>query len=284
MRIWTSVVSIFILIISLHSPVWAEAKELELSHDYQRTGYSYHGIRTAVKASAEGKEHYGYIDEEGTIVVECAYRYALDFINGIGVLWYEQPDENNILCIAVDTKGKTIIEFDREVGYVEYYDGLHGIAVNNENHQSKYALLDANGNLLTGFIYDDIIYNQFTAHAEKIDENVLLVQIGDLYGFIDWDGNIVVPVQYSIKTRYSGFKDDSKLYPCYDQSGKGGYINTSGQIVIPFQYDEVNVFDRGYAAVKKMDTMDLSINMAPKYVIISMIDMVTLISDRLEMG
>ena len=69
-----------------------------------------------------------------------------------------------------------------------------------------------------------------------------------MYGFIDKTGKIAVPLDY----------DDAGVFSenglaWVKKDGKCGCIDTSGKIVVPLQYDEVHGFREGLALVRKDD-------------------------------
>lgn len=66
-------------------------------------------------------------------------------------------------------------------------------------------------------------------------------------GYIDKNGNIVIPFQYD-----GAGKFQEGLAPV--QRGRSwGYIDQKGEVLIPFQYEEAFVFSEGLASVKKDD-------------------------------
>lgn len=66
------------------------------------------------------------------------------------------------------------------------------------------------------------------------------------YGYIDATGTLVVPAQYEYA---SAFTLD-EMARVQNKNYKYGYVNASGQEVIPCQYDVATPFNDGYAAVR----------------------------------
>ncbi len=101
----------------------------------------------------------------------------------------------------------------------------------------KCGLINAKGELMSDFIWDDIF--GFT-HSEC---DFIAVRNGSKFGLIDCCGNIVADVVYDDVICFSdGFG-------AVKQNNKSGYINTSGEIVIPIIYDKAGMFLFGKAEV-----------------------------------
>lgn len=70
-------------------------------------------------------------------------------------------------------------------------------------------------------------------------------------GFIDKTGNVVIPMKYD--TVFFNFENGLTAASI---NGKAGYINKSGEVVIPFKYDAVAFqFVEGYSLVKSGDKL-----------------------------
>lgn len=114
--------------------------------------------------------------------------------------------------------------------------------------------------------------------ATDFKEGLARVSKGGKYGFINTNGDVVVPIKYAVASNYSyGFaavKDGNAAYfvdktgkmlteetymdtkafseglaAAQDQYFKYGFINTKGEVVIPFEYSAVSWFKEGIVAV-----------------------------------
>ncbi|WP_028972662.1 WG repeat-containing protein [Spirochaeta cellobiosiphila] len=74
------------------------------------------------------------------------------------------------------------------------------------------------------------------------------------YGYIDRTGQLVIPLLYTYGAPFS-----EGLALVRNTNGHTGYINVLGRTVIPFQYDEALPFNKGAALVTK-DNKSLLIN------------------------
>ncbi|MBQ9164502.1 MAG: WG repeat-containing protein [Bacteroidaceae bacterium] len=65
------------------------------------------------------------------------------------------------------------------------------------------------------------------------------------YGFVDSTGNLVIPYTYTDAYDFSG-----GLAAVRDNNGKWGYVNKNGNLVIPYTYTDAYDFSGGLAAVR----------------------------------
>lgn len=65
-----------------------------------------------------------------------------------------------------------------------------------------------------------------------INEGLARVEKSGKYGFIDKTGKVIIPLNYDYADNFSGGL--AKV----GQNGKWGFINKTGKIVIPLQYDK----------------------------------------------
>ena len=80
------------------------------------------------------------------------------------------------------------------------------------------------------------------------NESLAAVRVDEKWGFIDKTGHLLIPLQYDYAWN---FKED---VAAVKQNGKWGFIDKAGQEFLPFLYDEADSFSKGFAEVK-MDTL-----------------------------
>ncbi|MFJ1382346.1 WG repeat-containing protein [Capnocytophaga canimorsus] len=76
--------------------------------------------------------------------------------------------------------------------------------------------------------------------SENYSEGLLRVMSNDKYGFIDTKGNVVIPFLYESAGKFKEGLAAVKL------NGKWGFIDKTGKEVIPFIYTKVDYYDRFY--------------------------------------
>jgi hypothetical protein len=151
------------------------------------------------------------------------------------------------------------------IGY--FYDGLASVDKNG-----KSGFVDTSGNIVVPLIYDEV---------SNFINGFALVRSGELWGMIDATGNVVIPIEYETLRDFSdgvalakipygekGFVDISGNFtPLYNYDiysfsegfalfsegykGKRGYIDKTGALVIPAEYDLAYSFENGLARVQK---------------------------------
>jgi hypothetical protein len=210
---------------------------------------------------------YGYIDSTGKEIIPPTYYGAWDFKNGHATV-SEKFGSNNLIDLKghvvpfdqvgafsdgvapvstndkwgyINTNGKIVIEQK----YIEAYpfaDGLAKVAVRDSNGHTNYGYIDITGKLVIKAKY---------GMAKDFSEGYAAVkdQTGDPnsgWGFIDKKGIEFVPLKLTSADPFS-----EGLAQIVDDNG-GGYINSSGEVVIRSkyvyrQYDQS--FNNGYAII-----------------------------------
>jgi hypothetical protein len=86
----------------------------------------------------------------------------------------------------------------------------------------------------------------YTVHFQN---GFAMVQVGERttgkWGFANAMGEIIVPVEYD---RVRHFRDG---LAAVRKNSMWGFVNTRGEVIVPIEYDEVRDFDNGLAAVRK---------------------------------
>ncbi len=78
-----------------------------------------------------------------------------------------------------------------------------------------------------------------------LTEGFRLIRSGTLSGFADHEGKQVIAPQFIQAENFS-----QGLSAVKNDEGKWGYISTTGELVIPYQYDEANSFSDGLALIR----------------------------------
>ena len=238
------------------------------------SGYEYEYIDFfsdgyAVVRKEGGK--WGYIDPTGNEVISAEYDWAFSFHNGLASV---RKDDKNLF---IDKTGKLAFE-NGGLGFDKSYN-VTGIS----DEHGKWGALDRNGNIIIPMQYYYLSINGEDGLiwvAEETDS-------GWATGWFDVFGNVVVPVEarqegpfgsgaaegfisiFNTDTLSWGYADykgnivinlkyadavgnfNSGLAPVQHQNGLWGYINSSGEMIVPYSYDEAQEFRNGYAWVKK---------------------------------
>ena len=219
------------------------------------------------------ENRYGYIDSNGQEIVQPIYEEADDFKHGFAVTklkgkWgvtditgkvvfpfkYDEVKvlKNNLFllydnrrksCFFVNANGSVILEF--------FNDMICSEITNDQGEETDYYIL-SNG-FANGIIDSKCQkYREFFAgQICNISEGLVLVKstINDLFGYLNLNGNIVIPFEYSYLDR---FNNGFAVYSC-DGNDRYGYIDISGWKLTSCIYDDAQRFQNGIALVAISD-------------------------------
>lgn len=186
--------------------------------------------------------------------------------------------------ISVSKDGKygyasAVLEVPEKLPY-EYASVMKG-GVAAVKKDGKWALIDSEENLLTKYVFEDVLLDEFGACCTggvifvKVDGKYRMVDTTGAYitdqtfddaqpfasaepaavcidgkwGFVDTAGNVV------IKPKYDGARSFSISLGGVCVDGKWGYINPNGDVYVDCQFEDCKPFAaNGIAAVKKDET------------------------------
>lgn len=113
----------------------------------------------------------------------------------------------------------------------------------NGSGKARYVIYNERGDALPPPFYDEITF------FNSPNSTLIPVRRGDLWGYIDSDGNPVVPPRYDkAGVFYDGMARVMK-------DGLIGYVDAEGREVITPQFREAQPFVNGYAEIKQQSTV-----------------------------
>ncbi|MDO4539663.1 MAG: stalk domain-containing protein [Syntrophomonadaceae bacterium] len=185
----------------------------------------------------------GCIDEEGNIILEPGSR-LINIANGYILvsdkLINNPHDEPLDTCSALNIKGETVISFK---GHMSYYDGEHGISLQETNEGIKFAITDETGKNITPYVYDYLTVDYAPEYRDAV-----LAKKDDKYGFLNWDGSIRLPLEYTKIYYSSQYNHVLEYIVLIHTDGKTGLATANGHLILPPLYDSVNAHN-GYLMV-----------------------------------
>jgi len=173
----------------------------------------------------EGK--YGFIDEEGKVMIEPQYEVVEPYTEGLGLV--VKNGELGFLNKA----GDLVIPFDYDDGE-PFYEGLAIVSRND-----KYGMIDRTNKAVIPFQYDLV---------GKFSQGLALVANDTAYGFVGKEGKVVIPMILDYAN------DFDKGHALIEVDGKKGIINTKGRQVVKAQYEYLENFNRYGVARAKNDS------------------------------
>lgn len=165
---------------------------------------------------------YGIILEDGTVIKPMSSS-PIEFSNNYGII---RVDGKNTY---IDKTGKRISSELFDDAYA-FSDGMARVQMN-----SKYSYINASGKRMSKEYID----------AYDFSEGYACVKDGQDYRYIDKNGNYV----FGEDAKFTWAKSFQNGLAAVDNK-KWGYINTDGKLVIEFQFDGANYFDKELAPVK----------------------------------
>jgi hypothetical protein len=206
---------------------------------------------------------YGYIDQEGKVIIEPQYESAAAFSEGLAQVRWDGKYG------YIDTAGKMVIpnQYHFAASFSE------GLARVRATAGAKMGYMDTKGKMVIPPAYDQ---------ADDFHEGLARVGLRKKFGFINKKGDLVIPLQYDtaqgfsqglalVKRRagagtdyfYIDTKGKKALDPDCRSAGNFkeglayfrdsqamGYLDLKGKVAIAPKFEEARAFSEGLAAVK----------------------------------
>ncbi len=157
----------------------------------------------AVQMEYEGK--WGYLDKNGNLAIESKFFSAGDFIDGLA-----------------------LVNFEGKFGYIDK-SGEFAIEPENPNSINVPEI---------GYPIDHLIFN-----ISDFSEGRARIQIDQSVGYLDTNGNTVIPLQFQEA------KDFSEGLAAVKSNNKWGYIDLDGNWIVEAKFSTAENFSEGLAKV-----------------------------------
>ena len=187
-----------------------------------------------VVTEKEGK--FGFVDANGTVVIEPAFSGALQFSEGLAAVYQDGKwgyvDTKGVLKIPVQFDAATIFE-----------DGLARVCLRSSSSGSQCGFISADGHYVINPQFED-------AHPFK--QGLASVRAQGFWGFVDKRGKFVIQPSFSNAGDFV-----SGLAPVA-QNGRWGFIDRSGKFVINPQFEGAYTFPKDWPRYERVGNGDLS--------------------------
>ena len=183
----------------------------------------------------DGKNLYGYLDEEGSVAIPHEYAYAARFSCGLAAV---QDSEHKSEIGFIDTEGKLVIPFIEKSSGYKFTLPVFSEDVCVISIDGKLGVIDKTGALVAPCIFDtksfEFIFNNKQIIPSVYEEGkvALRVKKGGKYGIFDKKGNAIVEPIYDAIV----YEKNSKLY-IVKSKGKWGFLDSDGTMLAPAEYD-----------------------------------------------
>lgn len=199
--------------------------------------------RGRVRLLTQGFERYGYVDENGKMVIPPKYLAIGNFAQGLAPVKFSNQKYG-----FIDHAGKTIIPPRYDLAY-GFSDGLAIVEIDG-----KMGALDRRGKLVIKPVY--------RSTAWEFQEGLLAVKQGNRWGFVDRRGKMAISPQFVDAkpnliseeeldiANYYTLKFSDGLAAVTLDGVNYGYINKQGKIAIPLQFKYARAFSEGLGLVQ----------------------------------
>lgn len=194
----------------------------------------------------EENKKYGYIDNEGNVVVRAKYIYGSDFYRGHAIV----KNQNNLSGI-INNKGNFESNFG-DYFYIERFSNNY-IVSKFTNEGLKMGLLNSSLIPITKFKYDNISYSK---------NNTFLFTRNDVMGVINQQGKEIFSFavdetddkDISIEVSNSDTSNLNKKYAKIKINKSSTIINLgTGKEIYSYTLDDINVMDNNVFYIKRND-------------------------------
>lgn len=191
-----------------------------------------------------------YEDEKWLVVIPHTREAAC--LYGAHTQWCTAGRENNDFE-GYNTRGNLYINIDKQNNRkYQFHFGTQQFMdeTNKEIEKNVLETIGATSELRN--FYQEIVsrvdFMRFTyQHIGDFNEGLAKVKLDGRYGYIDKEGNVVIPIKYDDCYPFIGNVANVVL------NSKEGMINRNGYEVIPIRYEQVCAFYNGLARVKLND-------------------------------
>ena len=185
-----------------------------------------------------------YIDLNGQLISDTFYKSCYPYNEGYAYIendhGYQQLGLNG--SISMETNYIEIYPLYDGVKPVYILNGLTIVKRLDENNHFVYSVVDLDGHVL------------FTSPTERIisfsEDRILTMDNGELISIYDWNGNLVSKTTYQPATYPAYGYYDGLMVVMNDQNLMGA-IDQDGNVIIPFEYEDISRFKGGFSVVKK---------------------------------
>lgn len=215
-------------------------------------------------------EKYGFIDKMGNVIVPAKYDQVADFKEERAWVANRGEEGDEYWCGYIDLEGKEVVPIKYraalgEGGFraINFSEGLAAVDRRTDNDDSPiYGYIDKMGNEVipakfrdvedfrngiasVHFDFDDpAVYidktgKVLTAKELKSHHEIVTFLQGDKMGLKHLDGNVVVPGEYDIIQNYS----EGMAAVC--KGNRWGYVDSYGNNIIPCLYHSRLFYDNG---------------------------------------
>lgn len=192
-----------------------------------RQNIYFHEDRCIVK---NNNSKYGYIDLNGSLVIEPTFDFAENFVNGKAVI--KINDKKGY----IDYEGNIIIDPNFEQAD-KFVNGRAAVAV-YINNNLRYGLINEKGNFIVEPTYNRIKIGPW---------NSAIIELDRKYGLTDFNGDVIVKPMYDNIEDFDKVNQKNVAKVRFEE--KYGLIDDKGNIIFEPVYDEIEINENNENAI-----------------------------------
>lgn len=230
-----------------HKIGFVNAKGKEVIPCIYDAAMSFSNQYAAIAKEIDGKKSWGFIDKKGKEIVPCIYKEVKDFsTDGLAAICINDEQTKEDLWGFVNTKGEITIPatFNNTDGFSEGMARVY----NKKERASGY--INTKGELVIPYMYD---------MASYFSEGIAWVEKDDRYFTINKNNETIFKLRDGYEPE-GDFHDGLAIVSEEGWFTPKGYVNKTGEFVIPVKYELANDFKNGVASVKIKDGNYIYIN------------------------
>jgi len=223
------------------------------------------------------KDKWGYMNNEGKMVIDFKYDLAQNFHNGYAsIALGNMPclidvKENRVIDTGIyqfigtfsegkvavmdykfqrfylDNKGKGVLTLPKEIyDSRPFSNGIARVGKKIDIHQNKFGYDISNLGYKFAYVKQDGSYatDFIFDDGDDMEDGIGRYMQGTKFGLLDSTGKIITAANFSFISNFN------EGFAVVNVNGKFGYINTMGEFSIPVQYTYAKEFNEGLAAVE----------------------------------
>lgn len=209
----------------------------QVSKDIELNGFSpITSLKEGLARVEFAFQKYGFVDHTGTQVIDKTYYSAGLFCDGLARV----QEDSNGLWGFIDKKGAVKVPYIYQ--YVQdFKEGFAAVSIHTDDGKNNWTYINTKG--------EPIGPPQYTyASCFHKGRAVVSKSMGNYnysYHIIDTQGNILVDLENYAYMEKSTFEITTQ------RNGKKGVISTHNEVLLPFEYEDINHDFCGFRRVKK---------------------------------
>jgi hypothetical protein len=203
-------------------------------------------------------DKWGFVNQDFKIIIPCYYEETKPFLNDLAEV------KKNGKWGLIDRKGQSFLPCEYDLIYASHKNGPLVVCLGGDQagHRGKWGFVKKYEGQVIDLPYDLI--------RESGIENLLAVKKGNVWGVINLQGQIILPIQYTIseeeekeafaEINAQSIDNQAFTYPKLKfihntakvkYNGKWGLLNQYGNPLIPFEYEKLGTLNEGLINAQK---------------------------------